>query len=64
MNNNECALSYNFSCEELKALESLFRGRKDIVPKTLYNFSRAVQSKIYDCMSIGEVEETYKYESD
>ncbi len=63
MNGQEFALTYNFSCDELKTLASLFRERQDKIPRSLYNFSRAVQDKVYACMSIDEVEEGCKHES-
>ena len=58
----EFALTYNFSCEELKTLASLFRARQDKIPRSLYNFTRAVQDKVYACMSIDEFEEGAKNE--
>ncbi len=57
------ALTYNFSCEELKALAKIARENQDKIPKILYNFSRSVQNKVYACMSIDEVEKTFKNES-
>ncbi|MBQ4015091.1 MAG: hypothetical protein II610_07585 [Treponema sp.] len=63
MNSPNFSLSYSFSCEELKALSALFRDGADKIPISLYNFSRAVQEKVYDCMSIAEFEEGLKNES-
>ena len=60
MNEAEFALTYNFSCEELKTLAALFRESADKIPISLHHFSQAVQEKVYDCMSIDEFEERVK----
>lgn len=60
MNNEAFCLSYNFTCDELKALAAIARENQDKIPKILYNFSREVQNKVYSCMSIDEVEKIYR----
>ena len=62
MNEPPFCLSYNFTCEELKALAMIARENQDKIPKVLFNFSRKVQDKVYSFMSIDEVEEYAKKE--
>ena len=64
MSQNEFALDYKFSCEELKALASLFRERENKIPIALSSFARAVQNKVYACMSINDYEEGCGNESE
>lgn len=56
MTDGTFALTYNFSCKELKLLASIMRERQNEIPIELFNFSREVQKKVYECMSIDEVE--------
>ena len=60
MTDSPFCLSYNFTCEELKALASIARENQDKIPKILYNFSKEVQNKVCSCMSIDEVEKYTK----
>lgn len=62
MTNEPFALSYNFTCEELKSLASVIRKNQDKIPMALRQFAREVQNKVYACMSIDEVEECCKNE--
>lgn len=57
MTDGTFALSYNFSCKELKSLAAIMRENQNKIPIELFNFSRQVQQKVYDCMSIDEVEQ-------
>lgn len=56
MTQNNFALCYNFSRSELTALAKILRDGQNKIPIELYNFSREVQKKVYDCMSINDLE--------
>ena len=60
MSQEEFVLSYKFSCQELKALGAAFREKQDKIPRELFNFAKAVQGKLYECMTIDEVEKLQK----
>ncbi|MCR5045148.1 MAG: hypothetical protein K6A42_01065 [Treponema sp.] len=62
MNQDNCVLSYGFSCKEIKALADFFRDRQQDIPRELFFFSKAVKDKMYECMTIDEVEQKVKNE--
>jgi len=53
-------LTYNFTADEIKAVALFIRKYQNSIPKELLNFEEAIESKIYDTMSISEVMDFYQ----
>lgn len=57
---DDFSLDYNFSSDEIKLIAKLFRKNQFLIPRGLENFARQIELKIYENMSIDEVERFYK----
>lgn len=57
---DDFSLDYNFSSDEIKLIAKLFRKNQFLIPRGLEKFARQIELKIYENMSIDEVERFYK----
>ncbi|MBQ9238563.1 MAG: hypothetical protein IJ191_04500 [Treponema sp.] len=52
-------LDYHFSARELSALARFLRSKAAELPESLDDFSRAVETAVYDALSITEAEQFF-----